>query len=341
MLNEEHMNPIKTGRIIAEHRQMYVISAEGDTFLGEVSGKFLFIANRPADFPKVGDYVEYIRPEADGRAVIQALKKRKTVLSRKVSGDRTAEQVLAVNVEAVFIVTALDHDFSVRRVERYLTLTWESGARPVIVLNKSDLCEDVEAHLLEVEAVAFGVPVCVTSAVTDTGMDCLRAQIRKEETICFLGSSGVGKSSLINRLLEEDRQEIREIRTADSKGRHTTTHRELFTLPSGAFLIDTPGLREVQLWSAEEGLAAGFTEIETLASDCRFVDCTHSVENGCAVLHALETGQLAQDRYESYQKLRREQHWLHEKQETAGRINRKRRFKEITRAVREMKRNRW
>ncbi len=178
------MDILKTGRIIAEHRQMYVISAEGDTFLGEVSGKFLFITDRPADFPKVGDSVEYIRPEADGRAVIQALKKRKTVLSRKVSGDRTAEQVLAVNVEAVFIVTALDHDFSVRRVERYLTLTWESGARPVIVLNKSDLCEDIDAHLLEVEAVAFGVPVCVTSAVTDTGMDCLRAQIRKEETIC-------------------------------------------------------------------------------------------------------------------------------------------------------------
>ncbi|MFP4351136.1 MAG: ribosome small subunit-dependent GTPase A [Desulfococcaceae bacterium] len=334
------MNTLKTGRIIAEHRQLYVIFAEGETFLGEVSGKFLFKTDRPADFPKVGDYAEYIRPKDDGRAVIQELKERKTVLSRKVPGDRTAEQVLAVNVDAVFIVMALDHDFSVRRVERYLTLTWESGARPVIVLNKSDLCEDVEAHLLKVEAVAFGVPVCVTSAVTETGMDCLQAQIRKEETICLLGSSGVGKSSLINRLLGEERQRTREIRTADSKGRHTTTHRELFTLPSGAFLIDTPGLREVQLWSAEEGLAAGFTEIETLASDCRFADCTHSVETGCAVLQALETGQLAQDRYESYQKLRREQHWLQQKQDTAGRINRKRRFKEISKAVRKMYKDR-
>lgn len=339
--NQMDSNILKTGRIIAEHRQMYVIAAEGDAFLAEVSGKFLFTANRPADFPKVGDLVRYLRPEADGRAVIQKLHPRKTVISRKSPGDRTAEQILAVNVDAVFIVMALDHDFSIRRLERYLSLTWESGARPVVVLNKSDICRDIDERRLEAEAVAFGAPVLVASAETKTGMDSLREEIRKGETICFLGSSGVGKSTLINWILGEDRQETREIRTADSKGRHTTTRRELFALPSGAYLIDTPGLREVQLWSAEEGVAGGFPEIKELAENCFFTDCAHTSEKGCAVIEALETEQLSQDRYDSYQKLQREQRRLREKQETGGQINPKRRFKEISKVIRDINKNRW
>ncbi len=328
------MNRLNTGRIIAEHRQFYVIEDAGENLLGEVSGKFLFTAERPADFPKVGDYVLFFRPDAENRAIIQELVPRNTVISRKVAGDKTAEQILAVNVDAVFIVMALDDDYSVRRLERYLTLTWESGARAVVVLNKSDICDEVEDRRLEVEAVAFGAPVCVISAVSESGLDCLWGQIRKGETICFLGSSGVGKSTIINRLLGEDRQAVREVRSADAKGRHTTTARELFTLSSGAYLIDTPGLREVQLWSAEEGMAAGFPEIEELAADCFFADCSHTSEKGCAVIQALEEGRLSKERYDNFYKIQREQFYLKEKQETAGRLNRKRRFKDISKEIR-------
>ena len=328
------MNPLNTGRIIAEHRQLYVINDGAENLLGEVSGKYLFTAERPADFPKVGDYVRFLRPDAESRAVIQKLVPRNTVISRKVAGDKTAEQILAVNVDAVFIVMALDDDYSVRRLERYLTLTWDSGARPVVVLNKSDICDDVEDRRLEVEEVAFGAPVCVISALSETGMDCLWEQIRKNETVCFLGSSGVGKSTIINRLLGEDRQAVREVRSADAKGRHTTTHRELFSLASGGFLIDTPGLREVQLWSADDGMAAGFPEIDDLSADCFFADCSHTSEKGCAVVEALENGRLPRERYDSYHKIQREQFWLKEKQETAGKLNRKRRFKEISKEIR-------
>ena len=328
------MNPLNTGRIIAEHRQLYVINDGAENLLGEVSGKYLFTAERPADFPKVGDYVRFLRPDAESRAVIQELVPRNTVISRKVAGDKTAEQILAVNVDAVFIVMALDDDYSVRRLERYLTLTWDSGARPVVVLNKSDICDDVEDRRLEVEEVAFGAPVCVISALSETGMDCLWGQIRKNETVCFLGSSGVGKSTIINRLLGEDRQAVREVRSADAKGRHTTTHRELFTLASGGFLIDTPGLREIQLWSADDGMAAGFPEIDDLSADCFFADCSHTSEKGCAVVKALENGRLLRERYDSYHKIQREQFYLKEKQETAGKMNRKRRFKEISKEIR-------
>lgn len=335
------MNPLNTGRIIAEHRQLYVINDGAENLLGEVSGKYLFTAERPADFPKVGDYVRCLRPDAESRAIIQELVPRNTVISRKVAGDKTAEQILAVNVDAVFIVMALDDDYSVRRLERYLTLTWDSGARPVVVLNKSDIRDDVEDRRLEVEAVAFGAPVCIISALSETGMDCLWEQIRKGETICFLGSSGVGKSTIINRLLGEDRQAVREVRSADAKGRHTTTRRELFALSRGAsaperiaYLIDTPGLREVHLWSADEGMAAGFPEIEELAAECFFADCSHTSEKGCGVLKALEEGRLSQDRYDSYHKIQREQFYLKEKQETAGKMNRKRRFKEISKEIR-------
>lgn len=328
------MNTLNTGRIIAEHRQLYVINDGQEHFLGEVSGKFLFTTERPADFPKVGDYVRFFRPDAESRAIIQELVPRRTVISRKVAGDKTAEQILAVNVDSVFIVMALDDDYSVRRLERYLTLTWDSGARPVVVLNKSDICNNVDDRCLEVEAVAFGAPVCVISALSETGIDCLWEHIRKDETICFLGSSGVGKSTIINRLLGEDRQTVCEVRSADAKGRHTTTRRELFSLSSGAYLIDTPGLREVQLWSADDGMAAGFPEIEELAADCFFADCGHTSEKGCAVIKALEDGRLSRERYDSYHKIQREQFWLKEKQETAGRVNRKRRFKEISKEIR-------
>jgi ribosome biogenesis GTPase len=331
---EAPLNNLTTGRIIAEHRQLYVINDGTENFLGEVSGKYLFTAERPADFPKVGDWVRFFRPDAESRAIIQELVPRNTVISRKVAGDKTAEQILAVNVDAVFIVMALDDDYSVRRLERYLMLTWESGARPVVVLNKSDICGEVEDRRLDVEAVAFGAPVCVISALSETGMDCLWQEIRKGETICFLGSSGVGKSTIINALLGEDRQAVREVRSADAKGRHTTTTRELFSLSSGAYLIDTPGLREVQLWSVDEGMAAGFSEIDDLAGGCFFADCSHTSEKGCAVIKALEDGRLSQERYDSYHKIQREQFWLREKQETAGRVNRKRRFKEISKEIR-------
>lgn len=265
-----------------------------------------------ADFPAVGDWLA-LEPVADGQAALRAVLPR---ASRFARGDHDAqriqggihaeEQVVAANVDTVIIVAALTRDLNLRRLERYLALAWSSGADPVVLLNKADLCDDVPARLGEVRAIAGGAPVLVASALHGEGVDALAGWFGAGRTVVLLGSSGVGKSTITNLLLGEARQVVRDVREDDSRGRHTTTARELFVLPSGGLLIDTPGMRSMGLWEADEGLERAFEEIDALAAACRFSDCTHEVEPGCAVLAAIEAGTLTADRLRARRKLQRE-----------------------------------
>jgi ribosome biogenesis GTPase len=286
-------------RVAAQHRGDYDVLSEGGERRVRVSGRLRHEAGSAGDLPAVGDWVA-VRDET-----IQAVLPRRSAFSRKAAWATTEEQVLAANVDSVFVLTALDGDLNLRRLERYLTLAWESGASPVIVLTKADLCEDVGAALLAVEPVAIGVPAYPVSNVTGAGMDELDPHLGRARTIALLGSSGVGKSSLVNRLAGAELQATREI-ADDGRGRHTTTSRQLIRLPGGAMLVDTPGLRELQLWDADEGIHEAFADVDELAAECRFSDCSHTREPGCAVHAAIDEGRLPLARLQSYRRLERE-----------------------------------
>jgi ribosome biogenesis GTPase len=250
--------------------------------------------------------VAIIPPPADGVATIQAVLPRISVFTRKMSGHDQGEQIIAANVDVVFLVSSLNSELNLRRVERYLTLAWESGARPMIVLSKADLVEDATPLVQEVESVAAGVPVVLTSARSGLGIERLREALKGVCTGAVLGSSGVGKSALINALAGFERQATGKIREGDDKGRHTTTRRELVLLPGGGLLIDTPGMRELALADAGHGLLSAFDDIESLAAECAFGDCSHGTEPGCAVQAAVADGRLAAERLGSFEKLTRE-----------------------------------
>jgi ribosome biogenesis GTPase / thiamine phosphate phosphatase len=286
-------------RVAVEHRGGYVLYGEAGEQRAEVSPKLRSRSSGRADFPAVGDWVAL----RDG--FVEAVLPRRTKFSRKVAWSEVDEQVVAANVDVVFLVTAFGHDFNVRRLERYLVMAWESGAEPVILISKSDLADDVEADVLEAESVAFGVPVHAVSGVTGEGLDGMRAHLGPGRTAALLGSSGVGKSTLVNLLAGRELLATAELR-ADGRGRHTTTHRELVLLPDGGLVLDTPGMRELQLWESAEGLGEAFTDIEALTALCRFSDCAHRTEPGCAVREAIRSGELDAARYASYEKLKRE-----------------------------------
>ena len=257
------------------------------------------------ELPAVGDWVAVRPVDGERKAVIEAVLPRRTSFSRKEANKRTVEQVVAANVDTVFVVTAFGFDLNPRRLERYLASAWDSGSTPVIVVNKSDVADDPVADLVEIEPVAIGVPVHPVSAVTGEGLDALDSYLEPGRTIALLGSSGVGKSTLVNRFAGRE-----VLATADTsaggRGRHTTSHRELVPLPSGAVLLDTPGMRELQLWADEEVLDTTFSEISELAARCRFSDCAHGGEPGCEIRRALSDGTLSQERWDSYTKLQRE-----------------------------------
>jgi ribosome biogenesis GTPase len=280
----------------------------------------------------------------DGSTIIHAVLPRHSVLTRKRPdgrkiGCRTDAQVLAANLDVVFLVSALTRDFNLRRIERLLATVWESGARPVLLLNKADICEDVDGLRARAETVAIGVPIHVLSALDGSGVEAVAAYLDRGTTIALVGSSGVGKSTLLNRLAGDQLMEIREIRESDGRGRHTTTHRQLFRLASGGLLIDTPGVRQFGLWSAEEGLDTTFADVETLAAGCRFGDCQHQGEPGCAVRRALESGELEAGRYQSYLKLQREQAYMRRQQDHLERMKECQRWKRITMSHRRRKRS--
>ncbi|HEX2974077.1 MAG TPA: ribosome small subunit-dependent GTPase A, partial [Tepidisphaeraceae bacterium] len=286
-------------------------------------------ATRRSDLPAVGDWVA-IEPRPQERtATIHAVLPRKSQFSRKVAGTVTDEQIVAANVETIFLVIGLDGDFNVRRLERYLTPAWDSGANPVILLSKADVSDEVAARIAEVESIAMGVPVHAISAVEHRGLDALEAYLKSGQTVALLGSSGVGKSTLINALLGSEHQRVQSVSDHQSRGRHTTTHRELILLPTGGILIDTPGMRELQLWDDSQSLSSTFDDIEQLAQQCRFRDCQHNSEPGCAVQRALEQGQLDPGRYENYRKLQKELQFLAARQDHQASLIEKAKWKKI------------
>jgi ribosome biogenesis GTPase / thiamine phosphate phosphatase len=269
----------------------------------ELAGKLRRSAARSHERPAVGDWVALEPPTADGPGTIHALLPRASAFTRKVAGRERGEQIVAANIDIVFLVTSLNAELNLRRLERYLALAWESGARPIVVLSKADRCDDPAPLVAEVEVVAAGVPVLVTSTKTGQGIADLALALVGHQTGALLGSSGVGKSSLINALVGGERQETAEVRESDAKGRHTTARRELVRLPGGGLLIDTPGMRELALSEAGHGLLSAFDDVEALAAACTFGDCSHGPEPGCAVRAAVAEGRLATERLESYQKL--------------------------------------
>jgi ribosome biogenesis GTPase / thiamine phosphate phosphatase len=319
---------LRPGRVAIQHRGAYVLLGEEGEVWANVSGRLRHAADSTAELPAVGDWVAYDLPANAERAAVQAVLPRRSAISRKQAGFETAEQVVAANVDVLFLVTSLNQDLNVRRIERYMTLAWESGADPVVVLTKSDLCPDVGPALALVESVTFGAPVHVTSALTGAGFDDVRAHLDGGRTGAAVGSSGVGKSTLINGLCGEERLATREIRD-DGRGRHTTSHRELIVLPGTGCVIDTPGMRELQLWESAEGLERAFEDVDAVISECRFSDCAHDTEPGCAVQTAIADGSLDAERFQSYQKLQRELHYLETRHDARARSEARKRWRAI------------
>jgi ribosome biogenesis GTPase len=308
---EKSFSPFKDSglapaRVIIENRERYQIATEMGECPAEVTGKFMFSADSSADFPKVGDWVAVKLFESEQKAIIHEVLPRKTKFSRKVAGKTFEEQVIAANLNVVFIVQSLDENYNLRRLERYLVMVHENRVAPVVVLNKTDLCPEFEERVAAVRNLMPELTVISVSAKTDFGIAALKEMIKEGMTFAFIGSSGVGKSSLINRLVGEEILRTAEVRETDSRGRHTTTRRQLIVLPDGGCLIDTPGMRELQLWQAEEGMDETFADIERLSADCHFSDCTHTSEIKCAVLAAAASGDLPAGRYQNYLKMHKE-----------------------------------
>jgi ribosome biogenesis GTPase / thiamine phosphate phosphatase len=340
---QQHVKPDDSrlpARIIEEQRSSYRVACEAGELAADLAGNLRHAAVDRSALPAIGDWVLIEARQQEHRATIREVLPRKSKFSRKAAGQETVEQIVAANIDTVFLVTSLNADLNLRRIERYLTTVWDSGAQPVILLNKSDVCDDPLTAVEAVSDVAIGVPVHVVSSITGNGVDQIRAYLQPGQTVALLGSSGVGKSTLTNRLLGNDVQKVREIREDDAHGRHTTTARRLFVLPDGGMLIDTPGMRELQLWDTGDGLSRTFDDIELLAGDCRFRDCSHTSEPGCAVQSALDSQKLSAERFESYLKLRRELNYLVRKQDVFARIEENRRWKQIHKRVRQIYKNR-
>lgn len=336
-LDEPSLTP---ARVALEHRDAYVVLTADAELRAAVSGRLRHRTASRLDLPAVGDWVAVGARPHEGTATIHHLLPRRTSLVRKEVFGRTEPQVVAANVDTVFVVTSLNSDFSPRRLERYLALVWESGAVPVIVLAKSDLCDDVARRVLETRTVAFGVPVVATSGATGEGIDALAAHLAPGSTAALVGSSGVGKSTLVNRLVGDERMVVRTIRERDDQGQHTTTGRHLLPLPCGAVLVDTPGMRELALWDADEGLSAAFGDVEGRAASCRFTDCRHAGEPGCAVQGAIEDGTLDPERLDAYRRLQRELAHLERKQDQQARLEENRRIRALSRRYEEAKERR-
>jgi ribosome biogenesis GTPase len=334
-------------RVAQEHKNKYLVYSEQGELKAEISGKFRHGARSRGEFPAVGDWVALSARPKEGRATIHSLLPRKNSFSRKAvlsggmpdSGGKTEEQVLAANVDKVFLVSGLDGEFHLRRIERYLTVAWDSGTTPVIVLNKADVCTDIETLVGEVQSIALGVAVHAISAAKNAGLDALQQYLINGRTAAFLGSSGVGKSTIINCLLGMNRLKVGVVREYDSKGRHTTSYREMILLPNGGIVIDTPGMREIQMWGDEEGLKRTFDDIEELATQCRFRDCRHEGEPGCAIGHAVTDGTLDTKRFHSYLKQKKELDYLAVRKDQRAKLNSKKRWKEITLAQRKLKKS--
>ena len=315
------------GRVIQQFNHLYTVVTETGEVRAQISGRLRYEAV-PQQLPVTGDWVALRIPPNEGVAQVMAVLPRLTRFSRRAAGKGEHEQVIAANLDYAFLVTGLDNDFSPRRIERYLTAAWDSGATPVVILNKLDLCADPASRVEAVEEVAKGTAIHAVSALRGNGLEELARYCLPGQTVALLGSSGVGKSTLINRLLGHDMQNTQPVRE-DGRGRHTTTRRELLFCAKGGMVIDTPGMRELQLWDDDEGLQMTFNEIETLARNCRYRDCRHQGEPGCAVVEAVNAGTLRADRLSSLHKLQRELAWLDRRENPMAELDEKRRWKNI------------
>lgn len=326
-LRQKYNENYTIGRILLQEKGIYrVISETGEQF-AEVSGRLKHKAKSISDFPAVGDFVMIDCNANKGHAVIHDILPRKSVFIRKAAGTGNTEQVVAANIDTVFICMSLNNDFNLRRLERYLSVAWDSGAVPVIVLTKSDLCSDLKQFISSVELIAAGTDIVTASAMEQNGLGKLLPYITYGSTVALIGSSGVGKSTIINRLLGENRLDTNGL-CDDDKGRHTTTRRELFLLKHGGMVIDTPGMRELGLWNIDKGLDKAFSDIEALASMCRFRNCSHTNEPHCAVKDAIEKGELSKERLQSYQKLKSENRYAENTDEYLA--DKKQKFKNIS-----------
>jgi ribosome biogenesis GTPase / thiamine phosphate phosphatase len=318
-------------RVVREERESLFVVTERGERAAEPSGRLRHRAASRFDLPAVGDWVALRVGDGEGPAIVEAVVPPRNRVVRKAAGDAARPQVLAANVDALLVAMGLDADFNPRRLERYVALAWESEARPLVVLTKADACPDVAARVAEAEAAAPGAPVVAVSAVTRKGLDDLLPHLAPGRTLALVGMSGVGKSTLVNSLLGSETQAVRDVRPSDGRGRHTTTRRDLLLLPSGALLIDTPGMRELALWGAGGG--AGFPDVAALAERCRYRDCAHEDEPHCAVRAAAAAGELEAERIESWRKLRKEEAWLARRRDEGLARAEKERWKGLTRGA--------
>ncbi len=312
---EKHFNPYKekglsVGRVTVRYGKHYILNDGKKSFEAKLSGKLSYKTTAVSELPVVGDWVVYSGDEH--QRLITDVLTRTNKLSRKVAGDKTEEQLIAANVDVAFIVTGLDDDYSVNRIERYMKIVTENNIKPVIILNKIDLCLNISMKISEIDEIASGNPYHFVSALYSQSIDELSQYFEENQTVVLLGSSGAGKSTLINTLSGKDIQKTRNVRIKDSKGKHTTTNRELIILPSGGLIIDNPGIRELQIWTESQKIHQGFvqtnfSDIEELSVNCRFRDCSHLEEPGCAVKQAIDDGTLSEKRYKNYMKLKREE----------------------------------
>jgi ribosome biogenesis GTPase len=323
---------LEPGRVVAEDRGSYLVQTGGGERRANVTGRYRFEAgDDPAAYPAVGDWVA-VESREDGASVHAILPRRTSVL-RHAPGLRSVAQVVAANVDIVFVVASLNRDLNLRRLERYIAFAWESGAEPVLVLSKADLTDDLAPVMAEVESVAAGVAILAVSAIDGRGIDDLRARIRPGMTVAFVGSSGVGKSTLVNTLAGDDLAAVRAVRDGDGRGRHTTTRRQLHRMPEGGLILDTPGMRELGLWDADAGIERSFADIDALASTCRFSDCAHAGEPGCAVAAAIADGDLDDGRFQGWRKLEKEARHLERRVDHLAREAERRRWKTISKSV--------
>ncbi len=329
-------NGFTPGRIVAVHRSGYDLVTENGEFSGSLSGKLRFEIEFEGQPPAIGDWVVVMEYPEERKAIIHTVLMSYSYLSRNEAGFQARQQIIAANIDTVFLVVSMNRDFSLRRIERYLVVIKNSGAKAVIVLNKMDLAENTDERVAEVRNIAGSAEIIATSAINGDGFDLLKSFLESGKTSVFLGSSGVGKSTIINCLCGTTVMDVCDISEASDRGKHTTTHRHLFVTDDHGMIIDSPGMRELQLWETGNTISELFDEIELLGKNCRFADCTHDEEPGCAVTEALENGSIAEGRVTSYFKLLREQAYMERKRDVKAKINSKKRTKHLSKLIRQI-----